>query len=331
MRCFALALTLVFVSAPIVSAQNPNENAARKKAAQSNYPPKIDGVKVEHYQSGGKERMALYIFRPADRKPADNGSHHNKDARPAVVFFFGGGWTSGTPAQFEPHCRYLATRGMVAVAADYRVSSRHQTKVADSIIDAKSAIRWVRAHASELGVDPNRIAAGGGSAGGHLAASCALLPSFDGSGEPKTADSTPNALLLFNPALVLAPLDGVKAESQPLERLANRFGAEPKAVSPAHHVRSGAPPTIVFHGRDDQTVPFATIEVFAKRMNDARARCDLAAYDGKGHGFFNVGRGDADTVRDTFRRMDAFLVSLGWLRGEPTFDAFLSKSKAKSR
>ena len=326
MRFLTLALTIgLGLSLPCVgaSAQDPgaaSPKPARKQAgARANYPPRIDGAKVEHYQSGGKERMSLYVFQPADRKPGE--------ARPAAVFFFGGGWTNGSPAQFEPHCRYLASRGMVAVAVDYRVASRHQTKVADAIIDAKSAMRWVRAHTAELGVDPQRIAAGGGSAGGHLAASCALLPGFDESGEPKTADSTPNALLLFNPALALAPLDDddVKAESPALERLVERFGAKPKDVSPAHHVRSGAPPTIIFHGRDDQTVPFASIEAFAKRMKASGARCDVAAYAGKGHGFFNVGRGDAETVRETFRRMDAFLVSLGWIRGEATSDAFLSQ------
>ena len=95
--------------------------------------------------------------------------------RPAIVFFFGGGWVGGNPSQFFPHCEHLAAKGMVAVSAEYRVKSRHQATPFDCVEDARSAVRYLRGHARELGIDPDRIAAGGGSAGGHLAAATGTL------------------------------------------------------------------------------------------------------------------------------------------------------------
>jgi acetyl esterase/lipase len=160
----------------------------------------IEGARKEVYKRVGSTELALWIFEPA-AGPAKN--------RPAIVFFFGGGWSSGTPAQFEPQCRALAARGMVAITADYRVATRQQAKAADCVADAKSAVRWLRQNAARLGLDPDRIAAGGGSAGGHIAAAT-LVPGFDTEGEDKTVSCAPSALVLFNPALVLAPLEGLE-------------------------------------------------------------------------------------------------------------------------
>src|SRR5262245_37466762 len=162
-------------------------------AAQA-YPPKFDGARSETYKKVGDVTLSLNIFEPPGASAPN---------RPAIVFFFGGGWTNGSPAQFEQHCRHLASRGMVAITADYRVASRHQVKPTACLADAKSAIRWVRQNAKRLGIDPQRIAAGGGSAGGHLAAATATVPGFDEPGEDTKVSAVPNALVLFNPALVL--------------------------------------------------------------------------------------------------------------------------------
>src|SRR5439155_6979750 len=115
------------------------------KKGRAGYPPEMPGAKVETFKTVGETKLALYIFNPEGHKAADQ--------RPAIVFFFGGGWTGGSPGQFEQQCRYLAARGMVAMTADYRVASRQQVKAAQCVADAKSAIRYVRAHAKDLGVD----------------------------------------------------------------------------------------------------------------------------------------------------------------------------------
>src|SRR4029079_4650111 len=141
-----------------------------KKGAKA-YPPKLPGAEVETYKTVGDTKLNLYIYYPPGHKATDK--------RAAIVFFFGGGWTNGSPGQFEQHCKHLASRGMVAMTADYRVASRQQVKAVSCVVDAKSAIRFVRKEAGRLGIDPNRIASAGGSAGGHIAACTGVLQAFD--------------------------------------------------------------------------------------------------------------------------------------------------------
>ena len=285
----------------------------RKRQARP-YPPDLPGAKVEVYKTIGDVQLNMYIFFPEDRKPDER--------RPAVVFFFGGGWRGGSPTQFQHHCEYLASRGMVAMAADYRVLSRHGTKAVKCVADAKSAVRWIRANAERLGVDPDRVAAGGGSAGGHIAACTGTVPGLDEPGEETSISSVPNALALFNPALVLAPVEGL-ATIKPVAvaDLEERMGAEPVAISPYHQVKKGNPPTIIFHGTADTTVPFKTAELFDKAMTEAGNRCKLVASEGQKHGFFNCGRGDGSAYVETVRAMDEFFIELGYLEGKPTVGA----------
>lgn len=276
--------------------------AAPAKRGGFSYPPQMEGARVETYKTVGATKLNLWIFTPAAPTNA-----------PAIVFFFGGGWKSGSPQQFEVQCRHLAARGMVAITADYRVESRQQAKPIQCLADARSALRWVRAHAAQLGVDPHRIAAGGGSAGGHLAAATAFISQFDEPGEDQKISATPDALILFNPALVLAPMEGLNLDKSFGARVpAERLGTQGENLSPAHHVGTNAPPTIIFHGRADTTVPFATVEAFAKKMQAAHNRCDVVAYDGQPHGFFNRDPWQAKTLDAA----DKFLVSLGWLKAK---------------
>jgi acetyl esterase/lipase len=280
------------------------------------YPPRMDGAKVEVYKTVGDVKLNLYIFEPKGHSPADR--------TPAIVFFFGGGWRSGTPQQFEPQCRYLASRGMVAVAADYRVASRNQVKVIECVRDAKSAVRWIRENASRLGIDPSRLAAGGGSAGGHIAAATGVVPGLDEPGENLAISSRPNALVLFNPVLVVAPVPAsllsdreLQGGFQQLLRSEVFAGVDAMSVSPYHHISKGAPPTIIFHGRADSTVPYATADLFANRMIAEGARCVLVGFDGENHGFFNFGRDGNKAYTQTLRKADEFLGSLHYLAGQP--------------
>lgn len=289
-----LIVMLLTVGLPTANAQD----TAKARAGRA-YPPQMTGCRVETYKTVGDTKLNLYIFRPTAAKNA-----------PAIVFFFGGGWKSGTPQQFEVQCRELAKRGMVAITADYRVESRHGVKPTQCLADARSAIRWVRAHAEQLGVDPQRIAAGGGSAGGHLAACTPFITEFDEPREDKTVSAVPNALVLFNPALVLAPIEGFDAEGFGTRVPAERMGTKPENLSPAHHITKNAPPTIIFHGREDTTVPFASAEAFTAKMKSLGNRCELHGFDGQKHGFFN---GD-EFKQKTLAEADQFLVSLGWLK-----------------
>lgn len=292
-----LALALL-LSVSLASAQDKAEKAPKRGARA--YPPNLPGAKIETYKTIGDVKLNLYIFNPDGHKPTDK--------RHAVVFFFGGGWTNGSPGQFEQHCLHLAQRGLIAITADYRVASRHEVKAAACVADAKSAIRYVRKEASRLGIDPSKIAASGGSAGGHLAACTGVVSGFDESSEDLSISSVPNALALFNPAVVLAPVEGLRAaNSDRITALEGRMGVDPKKLSPYHHVRAGLPPTIIFHGTADTAVPFATVELFTKAMIAAGNDCRLVSYEGQPHGFFNHGRNNDEYYDKTLRELDTFL------------------------
>lgn len=276
-------------------------------AAAETPPDPLRGFQGETYKTIGDVTLMIHRIEPD--------GHTANDRRPAAVFFFGGGWNSGTVAQFAPHCRYLASRGMVGFVADYRVASRHQTTPFDAVTDGKSAVRWIRSNAHRLGVDPDRIAAGGGSAGGHIAAAIATVPGLETEGEDTSISSIPNALLLFNPVYDNGP--GGYGHNRVKERF--------REISPMHNIRPGIPPAIVFLGTNDGLVPVETAREFRRLMRDAGSRSELFLYEGQPHGFFNHPefRSQASPVwfHQTMTETDRFLTSLGYLTGEPTLTA----------
>ncbi len=249
--------------------------------------------KIVYKQVEGDD-LELHVFHPPGWQASDS--------RPAIVFFFGGGWVGGAPSQFYPHAKHFAEQGMLAISAEYRTKKSHGTDPFACIADGKSAMRWVRAHAATLGVDPDRIVAAGGSAGGHVAASTALLEGLDDPADDLSVSAMPQALVLFNPVIDTTE-KGYGAEKV--------TGRETEA-SPVHHVRPGMPPTIIFHGTADTTVPFENVQRFQKLMREAGNRCELVPYEGKAHGFFNYTR-DPEIYDDTIAKADSFLQDLGLL------------------
>lgn len=225
------------------------------------------------------------------------------EARPGIVFFFGGGWRVGSIEQFLPHCRHLSRRGMIAAVADYRVESRHGTTPREAVADAKSCIRWLRAQAKALLLDPDRLAAGGGSAGGHLAAACAALPGLDDPSDDLGVSCRPDALVLFNPVVDNSP-EGYGSD---------RFGEQWRDISPLHNLTAPAPPSCFFLGMNDHLVPVAVGEAYRARVAELGGRCDLHLFPGQGHGFFNFQGGKNPYFGETLREMDDFLASLGYL------------------
>lgn len=232
-----------------------------------------------------------------------------------LVFFFGGGWTGGSVAQFEPHARYFASRGLICVRPDYRVKSRQKTTPFESVEDAKSAIRYLRKNAKLLGIDQGRIIASGGSAGGHLAAATALLPGLDAPTDDLTIGTVPQALVLFNPVIDNGP------KGYGYERIGERY----PEFSPMHNLNTMAPPTIFFLGTADKLIPVGTAQEYKKKMESLGQRCDLHLYEGQPHGFFNYNEKDMTYFKDTVLKADAFLQSLGYLTGPATLDKFLTE------
>ena len=262
--------------------------------------PTIKGVEHMVYKEASGSKLVLNVFYP-------EGHDAKKDKRPAIVFFFGGGWSGGNPAQFAPHCEYLASRGMVAMSADYRVRSRQGTPPFECVKDGKSAVRWIRQNAKKLGIDPERLAAGGGSAGGHVAAATGTVPGLEEEGEDLSVSSKPDALVLFNPVYDNGP------KGYGHSRVADRY----KDISPIHNIRKGIPPAIVFLGDQDKLIPVSTAEKYKALMEKVGSRSDLHIYAGQPHGFFNLGK-KGNYYEKTVLEMDKFLISLGWLKGKPT-------------
>lgn len=253
------------------------------------------------YKRVGGFELKLFVEKPADWKPTDQ--------RPAIVFFFGGGWVGGSPGQFLKQSQYLATRGLVGIRVEYRtIPKGNPGPPTVCCADAKSALRYVRAHAAELGLDPRRIAAAGGSAGGHLAAFTALVPGGDDPQDDRSVSCQPNALVLFNPVFNNGP--GQWGHG----RVGDRF----KEFSPAHHITQGAPPTLVFLGDQDKLIPVSVLREFEAAMKGVGARCEAHVYPGAGHGFFNRDTAQGAWFTRTLLETDKFLTLLGWLKGEPT-------------
>ena len=242
-------------------------------------------------------QLYLTVYPSAIKEP-------NKKS-PAIVFFFGGGWNSGTVKQFEPQALYFIQRGMVCILVDYRVKEKHKTTPFESLKDAKSAIRYIRSHANELLIDPSKIVASGGSAGGHLAAATATINDYNESSDNTAISCIPDALVLFNPVFDNGP-GGYGYE---------RIGEAYKSFSPLHNIKSGTPPTIVFLGDKDHLVPVETAQYYKKIMEKVKSRCDLFVYEGQEHGFFNYK--NLEYYKKTVSETDTFLQSIGILNKDP--------------
>ena len=246
------------------------------------------------YKKINERELRLFIDKPSDWKASDK--------RPAIVVFFGGGWVSGNPSHLQKQSQYLASRGMVGIRVEYRtIPDGDKGPPTICCADAKSAMRYVRSHATELGVDPLRIAASGGSAGGHLAAFTALVDGLDDPTDDLSVSCKPEALVLFNPVL----------NNGPGQYGYNRVGDRFMEFSPAHHITKDAPPTTVFLGDNDNLIPVTVLQDFESKMKAAGVRCDAHVYPKVGHGFFN----DDPYYTQTMIEADKFLISLGWLSG----------------
>lgn len=234
---------------------------------------------------------------------------------PTIIFFFGGGWNGGSIEQFRPHAKYFASRGLISIVADYRVKNRQGTTPFDAVSDAKSAIRYLRIHHEDLGIDPNKIIASGGSAGGHLAAATGNVPGLDEPTEDLNISSKPQALVLFNPVY----------DNGPGQYGYDRIGERYLEISPKHNIRKGAPPSIVFFGTKDKLVSPATAKSYESAMKAVGSRCETFLYEGQAHGFFNLR--NPQYYYKTVYETDLFLTSLGYLSGAPSINLEDLKSK----
>ena len=248
------------------------------------------------------DSLYLHVFKPkVSKKPTA-----------AIVFFFGGGWTGGSPKQFYQQSEYFASRGILAISAEYRIKKTHGTSPFECVEDGKSAIRWVRENAKKLNIDPNKIVASGGSAGGHVALTTAVINGFENTNENLSVSSVPNAVVAYNPV----------SDTTKKGYGAKKVKGRETEISPADQVKKDMPPMLIFHGTKDKTVPFENAERFTRLMKEAGNECELVAVDNVGHGFFNgdffrKGAGNKYFNLTTYKT-DVFLEKLCYLKGKPT-------------
>lgn len=199
----------------------------------------------------------------------------------AIVFFHGGGWAFGTPDEFFTTCERYAGMGIVTFSVEYRLSiengvTPHKTiSPIESLMDAKSAIRWVRDNAGKFHINKNKIVAAGQSAGGHLALCTAMIDDYNEKSDDPGISCRPDAILLFS-----AAVNAVEAWCDRL--LADRRG-KIWSISPAHNIRKGLPPMIHFHGTEDEMVPFWTVQFFETAMQKEGNYFELHKYEGRKH------------------------------------------------
>ncbi len=213
------------------------------------------------FGQGGERPLLLDLYAPAENAGKD---------RPGLVFIHGGAWRGGKRSDYHYYGVKFAERGYVVATIDYRLI--REAVYPAAVEDAKCAVRWMRANAADLGVDPERIGVAGGSAGGHLAMMVGYSPgvtALEGSGGQAGVSSRVQAVVnLYGPADLTTPF-GI---ASPLVRdfLGGRqFDDAPEVyrqASPLAHLNADAPPTLIFHGTIDDTVPVAQADRLAARL-----------------------------------------------------------------
>lgn len=240
---------------------------------------------------------------------------------PAAVFLHGGGWRLGsrrsagpafTGAAVSPF-EQLAQAGIAVASVDYRLTGEAQWP--SQLHDVKAAIRWLRARADDVRLDPERIAAWGESAGGHLAELLGLTdddPSLDGSvGVTGPSSRVAAVVAWYAPSdIVSLATDLGRDPNDPGTREAQLLGAAAPVVpdraaqaSPITYVSAAAPPFLLLHGRSDRLIPCVQSERLQAAMREAGNDAELHLYDGADHMWL----GSTAVATDAVERTIAFL------------------------
>ncbi|MBL9132505.1 MAG: sulfatase-like hydrolase/transferase, partial [Verrucomicrobiaceae bacterium] len=248
--------------------------------------------KIAYKKTKDGGELLLHVFEPP--------GHAAGAGRAAYVVFHGGGWTGFEPQRFYAFADYHARNDdMVGISVQYRLADRPMKDgkgIERCVWDARSALRYIRSHAHELGIDPTRLAVAGGSAGGHLAAATAILDGIDEPGEDTSVSCRPDALLLYFPAIDLSE-HGIATTHR-------QIGADWQRLSPLHHMRDGLPPTLIFQGDADIVTPPAGASAYQKAMREHGGVCELISYAGGKHGYY---LGNREQYDDTLTKSSAFL------------------------
>lgn len=248
-------------------------------------PSTTDGVKSEMdvvYGEAGGQKQKLDIYSPADIA----------STRPAVLYIHGGGWSGGDKAAYKPLAAMLAKAGYVCFWANYRLVTKDSNKYPAQIDDAQRAVRWIRAHAAQYRIDPNRIGAIGDSAGGHLVALLGTRDTRDNTDSElsKYSSKVKCVVDLYGPADFTLPSNGVSDVAKGI--VVNFLGKKPeeapelyKEVSPVTYVSKTSAPFLIFHGDKDPLVPLDQSRRLYDALRKAGVEATFVIMPDDGHGF----------------------------------------------
>ncbi|WP_425616831.1 alpha/beta hydrolase [Anatilimnocola sp. NA78] len=294
-----LSLALLLSSVLVVSGQAPVPKAPTKTTTIKELDPVakiavgLEPAKKVVYKMVGERKLLLHVFEPTGWKASDQ--------RPCFLTIHGGGWAGGEPRRMYPFAAHFAKLGMVGISLEYRLLSKPAGITPfECVKDGRSAVRYLKSHAAELGIDPNKIIVSGGSAGGHVAAATALFSEINEANEGTKVSATPAALVLLYPVIDTSKQGYGNA----------KCGERWQEISPVHQVRKDLPPTIVFHGTGDTVTPFAGAKAFDEAMRKAGNRCELVVNEGGKHGYLMF---EDRLYRETLAKSEEFLKSLSLL------------------
>jgi acetyl esterase/lipase len=222
------------------------------------------------YKTVGSFNLDIHLFLP-DSLWSDN-------KKPVIIYFHGGSWSEGKPDWFFYECKSDAKRGWVACAVEYRTSGRYGTLPFDAVMDAKSAIRWLRQHASEYNMDTDKIVASGNSAGGHLVLCTALADKWNEKTDDLQFSAVPNVLMVNSGVYDLTDQNTAWIRKDLKDK--NLV----KEISPDYLIKKNLPPTLIIHGTDDQNVPYSSAQKFVTEMIKAgNSSIEFQSLKGAGH------------------------------------------------
>ncbi|MDR7127675.1 acetyl esterase/lipase [Algoriphagus sp. 4150] len=252
------------------------------------------------YKTIETDTLKAYVFLPKDIS--------DKESRPSIAIFHGGGWAMGEPSWGFGYADKYAELGMVSISVEYRISNKENITPIDAMEDARDFFIWARENANRLNINKDSIAAFGWSAGGHLVAGAAVFPKYT---SDSSISSKPNALILQSPAVSI--LNDEWFKQLLLER------GKPIDYSPAQHIKKNMPPTIIVIGRDDSVTPLKNSELFRDEMIKNNNICELHVYDSVGHLFTPLPdngwpKPDEEISKKAFIQIDLFLKGLGYIR-----------------
>jgi len=254
--------------------------AGSLSAAELAIPPGVRFVKGIEYANPDQQHLQLDLA-----LPSSSGA-----SAPAIVCIHGGGFRAGSRAGYDKLCLSLAQNGFVAATITYRLAPAYPFPAA--VQDSKSAVRWLRSHAAEYHIDPNRIGAFGGSAGGHLALMVGLtagVKDFEGDQNPGPSSAVQCVVSFYGPTdftrVYGHSVDA--AEVLPLFFGGNLEQARQRHIlgSPLNWVSPAAPPTLLVHGTKDDHVPYEQAVWMRDRLAACGVDTDLITLPGAGHGF----------------------------------------------